>query len=54
MPRVHQMIFNLVDLGIQPSEIESMSFKRMDFYNDCHKVKAKAYDRAAADRKSGA
>lgn len=51
MPDVHQMIFNLLDLGIQPSEIEPMGYKRMTFYNDCHKVKAKAYDRAAAESK---
>lgn len=48
------MMFNLIDLGIQPSEIEAMDFSCMTMYNDCHKVKAKAYDRAAADRKSGA
>lgn len=52
MPDVHQMIFNLVDLGIQPSEIESMGFQRMTFYNDCHKVRSKAY-RDAAKKKPG-
>ena len=36
------MIANLLTVGIQPSEIEAMTFKRLSFYNDFAEIMVKA------------
>lgn len=36
------MIANLLSIGVQPSEIENMTFKRLSFYNDFAEVMIKA------------
>jgi len=36
------MIANLLTIGVQPSEIEAMTFKRLSFYNDFAEIMVKA------------
>lgn len=41
MDRVHQMMGNLFYRRVAPSEIKSMGYKEMKYWNDWHELMAK-------------
>jgi len=42
MPKIDQWIGNLFYRSVQPSELEKLSYSKMKYFNDWHKVIEKA------------